>query len=170
MDDEPAAPDTLEESAEQETSGRWLRTVLLLVGLSIGGTLGFLVVGPTVGQSLAAGEQEGEEKKAKKGKGGGYDTVLVISNLVVNPAGTGGRRFLLVSVALEPEDGDVESLAGLENKLRASLIPILSARTVEELLDLELRKELIREVTVTLEGIVGGDGLRKVFFPQFVIQ
>lgn len=171
MDDEPAAPDTLEESAEQEPSGRWLRTVLLLVGLSLGGTLGFLVVGPMVGETLAAGEQEGGgEKKKKKGKGGGYDTVLVINNLVVNPAGTGGRRFLLVSVALEPEDGDVERLEGLENKLRASLIPILSARTVEELLDLELRKELIREVTRTLEGIVGGEGLRKVFFPQFVIQ
>jgi len=88
----------------------------------------------------------------------------------LSPPVPGGLRFLLVSVALEPADGDVESLAGLENKLRASLIPILSARTVDELLDLELRKELVREVTRTLEGIVGGEGLRKVFFPQFVIQ
>jgi flagellar FliL protein len=168
-DPQVEAPD--EEGGEEARPKSWLRILVLLVGLSVGGTAGVFLLGPSVGRALTARES-GDGHGADQGGGHGatVETVHVIENLVVNPAGTEGRRFLLVSMALEPADGDVGRLETLEPELRAVVIPILAARSVEELLDLSRREELTTEVSEALDEVVGGDGLRRVLFPQFVVQ
>lgn len=163
-----------QEGGEEETgkSRSWLRVALLVMGLSLGGTAGVFFLGPMVGQKLLAGDGE-EGGHGGGGHGGGgasAATMHVIDNLVVNPSGTEGRRFLLISVAMEPADGDTEGLRALEPELRAALIPILASRSVEELLDISHREELMAEVTEALQHILGEGALSRVLFPQFVVQ
>lgn len=170
MADEINSPDNPDETGDEAPSRSWLRIVLLLVGLSLGGTVGVLFAGPMVGGMLSGGGEGGGGGGHGGGHGAPAETLHVIDNVVVNPSGTQGRRFLLVSVALEPADGDVDHVEALEPRIRAALIPILGNRTVEQLLDLGLRQELLDEVSSALDEIVGGEGLRHVMFPQFVVQ
>jgi flagellar FliL protein len=90
--------------------------------------------------------------------------------LTTNPSGSGGKRFVVVSLAAELITSK-ELLEELENKnsqLQHVLIEILSSKTVEDLESKkeELRKEILDKVN---EKLVTGK-LKEIYFTEFIIQ
>ena len=111
------------------------------------------------------------------GGGGGHGVepgpspITVIDNLVVNPARSGGQRFLLASIGIEVYNPEMsEVVEAREVQIRSSLILVLGSRTTEELSGIEFREGIIQEIYAAVVEIMGADVVSKVFIPQFVIQ
>jgi flagellar basal body-associated protein FliL len=67
--------------------------------------------------------------------------VYAIKDIVVNPAGTGGTRFLSVSFGFELGDaGLMAEFTEREALVRDALITILSSKTVAQLTDAKRKK------------------------------
>ena len=134
------------------------------------------LMGPSVGSWMAERASEDGGKKKSRGGGGGHGgggttSFHIIENLVVNPAGSEGIRYLLVSVALEPEDpAMVEELALMDVALRHSLLSYMGSKTVKDLTEIGAREALVEEMMIVLEHEVGEGVIHRIYLPQYVIH
>lgn len=115
------------------------------------------------GGAPAEGEAEAAEEAAATAE-------HLLSNLVLNPAGSGGVRFLVASLALVVSEEAATVLEARDAEARDLVLTVLSARTVEELSDVSRRDEIRQELRSEINGMLGFDGVQRIFFPQFVIQ
>lgn len=171
---------TAEESAEggeAKKGGKLLMVGGLVGGLALGSVAGLFVLGPRLAPSPAhaatakpAEKKEGEGKDGE-GKKGEAAPVYQIDNLVLNPAGSGGTRFLLMSVALEVKDAAAaESLKGRDAELRDAILRLIGTMTVEQISDAWSHDALRSQLVTAVNQIVGAGTVRRAYFPQFVIQ
>jgi flagellar FliL protein len=152
--------------------------LIIGAGLIIGGAAGALVLGPRIARartattdtkpaartadSLAAGEHGSSAPEAP---------VHLIDNLVLNPAGSGGTRFLLASVGLQTTSAAAaEIVKKREVEARDVVLAVLGAKHVEDLAEIGNRERLKVELKVALDSLFGPGVVRKIYLPQFVIQ
>ena len=160
-----------------------LLPILLVVlgGLIFGGASGFFMLGPSVAKKVApsaADAAKAAEKAAEttataaEGEAGGAEAkVFLLDNMVLNPAGSSGQRFLLVSIALRLKDAAVEAeLKARDAEIREALLGVLGSKHVEELADISQREKIKEELRVALHKIVKPGTIMGLYFPQFVIQ
>ncbi|MDH5588465.1 MAG: flagellar basal body-associated FliL family protein [Gemmatimonadota bacterium] len=174
-----ADSDVLEEMEGGKKKGGILPALIIaLVGIGGGGAAGMTVLGPMVAPMLAeramAQSPEGGGGHGEGGGSGGEGgeaALHVIDNLVVNPAGSRGARFLLTSIALETFQAEqVDVLSARDIALRDALVVVLGGKTVEELSDMSLRPVLVEEMMIAIQRVMGDHVVRHIFIPQFVIQ
>ncbi len=113
-----------------------------------------------------------KEKKSAHGEEGAIESyVYMISDIVVNPAGTGGSRFLSVSFGFELEsDYMMRQFEAKEPIIRDALITIMSSKTVAHLTDPK-QKEIIRLlIKRKVSRIMKTDELAGVYYTDFVLQ
>ena len=155
----------------------------LVGGLLIGGLGGQFALGPMLAKKFAAPKSAeaattkkgDEEHEAAEGEGGEKKAgaaILMMENLVLNPAGSNGTRFLMAAVAAELKDEKVkEDMASRDAELRDAVLRLLGERTVDQLSDVTLREDLKKQLTDSLNARLGMKGaIKRVYFPQFVIQ
>ncbi len=186
-----AASPEPETSAADEASpakGASKLTLILAVvgGIAAGAAAGAFAVGPLVAQKLvphaaaaaaaadsakaAEGEEHGEE--GKEGEGAAKP-VHTIDNLVLNPAQSGGQRFLLLTIAFELKDAaTLDAMKARDAELRDAVLQSVGAKSVEFLADMAQRDSLKSELkTVAGKLFPEKKGvIRRIYFPQFVIQ
>jgi flagellar FliL protein len=140
-------------------------------GLVIGLAAGFLGVGPVLAKNKAASPAK-VEAKAEKGegeKGGGATWPL--ENLVLNPAGSNGARFLMVNATFELKDEAAKEAAKeKEAEARDIVLALLGKKSMEVLSDINQREAIKKEVLAAVAPLFPKGVVTKVFFPQFVIQ
>lgn len=162
------------------------------IGLGVvilGVALAMFVVGPMMtkssdgsGQeSSAQAEKGGADKKSEaeskpkpkksEAKGGGNSVVYAIKDIVVNPAGTAGSRFLSVSFGFELQSqAEATEFESHEPLVRDVLITILSSKTMAELTDAK-EKEIMRvQIKKRLQQLLNSDEPSAVFYTDFVLQ
>ena len=94
-----------------------------------------------------------------------------VKDIVVNPSGTNGTRYLCTTVALEITDALVEEEAtAREAQVRDLLIEILSRRTVAELSSLEMRDHIRDEIGRSVNTLLTSGEVDGVYFSNFVLQ
>ncbi len=94
-----------------------------------------------------------------------------MEELVVNPAQTNGKRYLLVEISLELEDKEHVPLLESNNmKLKQDMIEALSARTVPELSHVEGRENLREELSKIINTSIGVRSVRNLYFTKYVMQ
>ena len=99
-----------------------------------------------------------------------YGTYLM-EGLVINPANTNGKRFLMVEISLDLDDKDHISLIQENNpKIQQDIIEALSIRTVQELTNVEGREELRRELSDIINRSIGVRSVRNLYFTKYVMQ
>ena len=151
----------------------------------LGGGAGAFLAGPLLAggapapaqhDSSEAGDEDAAEgehgsEKGDAAAGGAAPVVHVVDNLVLNPAQSGGSRFLLLSVAFAVKD-DVaaKSLADRDPELRDVIIRYFGGRTVDELVDITQRDSMKVQLRASLGERFGKGTVKDVYFPQFVIQ
>jgi len=148
--------------------------VVLVVGLLAGGGAGAMVLGPRFTASSVvvltpdeAEQREREERQRRDGPGAMY----AFENLVLNPAGTGGTRFLMVTAAFELRDAKVsDQMKAREVEVRDRILLILGGRTVEQLAEIGLREQVKEDLRSGVEAMFERGTIREVYLPQFVIQ
>ncbi len=183
MADDAQAQNTQDEGAEPK-QGKMMSAALLLLGLGIGGAGGLVVVGPLVAgpsgsESHAVEAEDDGHGESSGGHGSGSDIsddgvdplLHTLTNVIVNPAASGGSRFLLLDVAfrLSTEEA-VTELSGRDPEVRDALIHMLGVRTVTELADISARDAMKREMQALVSSILATGRVTAVFFPRYVIQ
>lgn len=177
MAEEQTAPEAPADGADTKKGGKLLMIGGLVGGLVLGAPVGLFVLGPRLAPSPVhaapatdAGRKEGGAKDGE-GKKGEATPVYQIDNLVLNPAGSGGTRFLLMSVALEVKDaGAAEILKGRDAELRDAILRLFGTMTVEQISDAWSHDALRAQLVTALNQIVAPGTVRRAYFPQFVIQ
>lgn len=160
---DPAVPD----APQAEKSGGMVPLVVVLL-LTLGGGIaaGTSLAGPRVGAALAEKAIAAAEEKAEASV-----TLHMVENLVVNPAQSGGARFVLATIAIEVDSPEVAArLAARDAVIRDAFTVVLASRTVETLTDIGQRGALTQELTRAAEQVAGAGKVRRVLIPQFVIQ
>ncbi len=167
-----ASPEEEAEGTEGGGPNRFAIIAVVLVGLIVGGGVGVMALGPVVGPKLAEAALNPSSGGGGHGAGGEEGPPIhLIDNLVVNPARSGGTRFLLTTIAVEVVDPAMTDwVAEHDVQLRDALNIVLGAKTTEELADITLRPALILELHAVIVRIIGPDIVRHVYIPQFVIQ
>ncbi len=139
--------------------------ILAIVGILAGGGVGQFLVGPVLAKRRAAAPA------AKSAESSGPSIVHPIENLVLNPAGSGGTRFLMVTATFELRDGSVDqAMKDREAEVRDHILALLGKKTVDELTDFTKRDSIKAEVLHEVQSLFPQGDVRQVFFPQFVIQ
>ncbi len=173
--------DGKEEKAPNKSASGGLKKFLMpgLVGfgaIALGVTLAIFVVRPMMSKSPdgAAPEKPSDHKTEESGgneHGTTAGSVYTIKDIVVNPANTGGTRFLSVSFAFEVKsDSLMAQLTAKELMVRDALITILSAKSVAQLTDPK-EKEIVRyQIRKRISDLLKTDQLAAVYYTDFVLQ
>lgn len=166
--------------SERKRSGVLPLALVAVLTLVVGGGLGVLVVGPMLAGGGAAAEQTADHGEAEEsgghGESSGHGGAPVaenysIENLVVNPAGTQGTRFLIVSMTILPDNAEtLARLTSHDAEIRDTLLQVLASKTIQDLSDLTQRERVKEEMRAAAEAVVTPGKIRRIFLPQFVLQ
>lgn len=173
MAEEETTPESETEAPPAKKSGKLLLVGGLAAGVTLGSTMGFLVLGPKLAPSPAhaAAKSAAARDSAERAKRAEPSPIYQMDNLVLNPAGSGGTRFLLLSVALEVKDAaTAEELKGHDAEMRDAILRLFGAKTVDQVAEASAREALRSEVNAALSKLLPAGAIRRVYFPQFVIQ
>lgn len=176
---EPAAEGEGAEGKPAKGPNKLLLPIVVSLMTVAGGLVGVWVVGPKLSARahMQAGlEAEPDKKESKEEgkegeKGREKGPIFKLDNLIVNPSGSQGARFLMVSVAIETIDGKQdEELWAKEAQIRDLVISLLEKETMETLGTPGIRDSLKAQLSDTISIIAGSKTKLHVFLPQFVIQ
>ena len=197
QDDEKTTVEVSEDGEAKEEGKKGSSKLILFGGIGVGVivlgiVLAMFVLKPMMAGSNGEGgdgttlvEDDGHGEKAeaskpkkkprKKSSGHGEEAsaglVFAVKDIVVNPAGTGGTRFLSVSFGFEL--GSPELAAEFEERelvVRDALITILSSKTVAQLTDAK-QKEIVRyQIKKRLQQLLDTDEIEGVYYTDFVLQ
>ena len=194
-DDEKTTVQKPEDAANEKPAKKGLNKLFLFGGIGVGVILIGVVLALFVLKPMMSGSGGGEEaaqveqdkskadahqakpepkKKPAKGEGHGEAApalVYAIKDIVVNPAGTGGTRFLSVSFGFELDSPELTSaFEERELAVRDALITILSSKTVAQLTDPK-EKEIARyQIKKRLEQLLNTTEITGVYYTDFVLQ
>jgi flagellar FliL protein len=188
MSQEPAS--AAAEGTEPKPPAKGPKSVLLIGalagGLLLGAAGGVFALGPMLakrsGYTVADSVQKAmdtalaEEASAAAGEHGekgeaAASTVHLIDNVILNPAGSGGQRFLMVATAVDAKDSKVvDEMKARDAETRDVLLRVLGSKTVEQLADMRYREPLKQELMDSLGAMFKKGSVRRIYFPQFVIQ
>lgn len=123
------------------------------------------------GEAKAEGKkEEGGHGEAKKEEAPAKAKEFVLSEIVVNVAGSRGARYIKASVYF---DASPEVLEELERQ-RARIIDLVSttlaAKTMDELTAPTARGTLREEMTATCNGLLKKGQIKNLYFVDFLIQ
>ncbi len=97
--------------------------------------------------------------------------VLVIKDIIVNPAGTNGTRFLLTTVGIEVPSAEIKAeLEQKEVQTRDILNSILTSKGLEELTSPQFKDVLKNEMQQKLNLTLSKGKIKNIYFSKFIIQ
>jgi flagellar protein FliL len=179
-----------EAPAAEKKSGGFMKMLIAFAVIQIVLAVGaFFVVKMVLLPKVQANPAAAAEKKAEVKVEEKPKEIILIENLIVNPAGTNGTRYLSTSIGLEvekeaaPEGGKSEGegegegngaeggrMKQLTPVIRDILIAILSSRTLEELSSIEGKETVRKEILEKVQIALGEIKLSKVYFVDYVLQ
>lgn len=119
------------------------------------------------GHDTNNGDKHGSAAKSA----GATSSVYLIEDLVVNPAGSDGMRYLAASIGLRSKmDGFLEAMKANEAPVKDALIRILSSKTVDDLGDVSQRESMREEILAEVQRLVPSEDIDAVYFMRFVLQ
>jgi flagellar protein FliL len=128
----------------------------------------FLVTPPA---SAETPEVRHEEPEGHEGAEGPAQSIFVVKDIIVNPAGTNGTRFLLMTVAFEVSSpGTQKELEQKEIQVRDALNTILGTMSLEQLASTEQREALRTQIAERVGEMLKTGSVTSVYFSKFIIQ
>ncbi len=97
--------------------------------------------------------------------------IYTISDLIVNPADTDGKRLLLATVGFDiPNAGMETELKTREAMVKDVVITTLSSKDIAELANTSYRDTLKTEITGKLKKLIPSVQINNVYFSKYIIQ
>jgi len=94
----------------------------------------------------------------------------MMEQLVVNPANTNGRRYLMVEISLEMHAEHIPLMETNNPKVKQDMIEAFSSRTVSQLTTSEEREKLRQEVAEIINSSIGETSVQNLYFTKYVLQ
>jgi flagellar FliL protein len=167
-DETPAAEPVPAKTGPGKGALLGIAAAALVAGLAAGALLlaPRLAPHPAAGaDSAAAGVEPSHEADDAQG------AMLRMENIIVNPAGSQGTRFLMATVALQvPDEAARARLQSHEVELRDTLVATLESQTLDALTRPGAREALKRSLAEAVQPFAGRGTRVRVYLPQFVIQ
>jgi flagellar FliL protein len=118
------------------------------------------------GEEAAEGETEGTHGGAAVSS-----SVTMLDEIIVNPAGTGGRRFLSTIVGLTLKDPKTEPLVQAQMPIiRDAAITLLASKSLDQLASIGYRDTLRTELVASINGLVKEAPVAGIVFSTYVLQ
>lgn len=116
----------------------------------------------------AHGEKKESAEEAESPESG---TMYMMEDIIVNPSGTGGTRFLSVSIGFEVGSDITKGLFEERDAIiKDALITILGSKTIQQLSDAK-EKEITRyQIKKRVEQLLKVEDLVAVYFTDFILQ
>lgn len=93
-----------------------------------------------------------------------------MEQIVVNPANTNGRRYLMIEISLEMEAEYVPMMETVNPKVKQEMLEALSSRTVTQLTTSEEREKLRGELSDIIKSSLGETSVHNLYFTKYVLQ
>ncbi len=101
----------------------------------------------------------------------GIKNIFVIKDVIVNPSGTNGTRFLLTTIGVEVTTAEaMKEMETLDIQIRDALNSILTSKGLVELSDAHQREKLREEIGVKISSYLKTGKTKNVYFSKFIIQ
>jgi flagellar FliL protein len=121
----------------------------------------------TDGEETTDEETEAEEEESAPK----VQQVYVVKDLIINPAGTNGQRYLLTTIAFNvSSESALKELEGKELLVRDMLNSILTSKTMDQLIDVAQREALREEIQKRAKEILSRGKVKGVYFSKYVVQ
>jgi flagellar protein FliL len=131
----------------------------------------FLVAKFVAPSTAAAAPSEPAKAAETKESTDAAKSIFVVKDVIVNPAGTNGTRFLLTTVGFEIAGAEREKdLEKKEVQVRDVLNTILTSKGLDELVKPEQREALRKEILIKVAEMLPAGSLTNVYFSKFIIQ
>ncbi len=174
-DDEMMEDEKSEESAKSKKSGGMMQTAIIIalfqVVIAVGAYFFIkMAIAPHMKNVPASSGQSQAEKSNAESQGA--REVKLIENIVVNPAGTNGTRYLSTSIGLEL-DKTPEGEKLMEEKtpvIRDIIIAVLTSKTLEELSSAEGKDNIRTEIQSKLSEAIAPVKVHRIYFVDYVLQ
>lgn len=100
-----------------------------------------------------------------------YGLFFEVGDLVINPRGSDGRRYLMVSIGFESKSGKtLEELQTKEVVVRDTLLKLLGLKSVEELAAIENRNQIKEDLRVAINTLLRDGTIDRLYFTKYVLQ
>ncbi len=195
-------PKSDDKKSSKKGSGLKLNLIVIVVSQLILAGGGFFMVSQFIKPDPAIRnmiEQQSLQESAETGEGHGengeaahaddaHREIYLLEDIIVNPAGTRGSRYLSISIGVEMNapavdeesgggghggGGETEQASPLEPRkaqLRDVLINILSAKTILELTTAEEKENIRNEILEKFTEILNPEPVHQIYFVDFVLQ
>jgi flagellar FliL protein len=131
----------------------------------------YFLVSKFVSPSSAAAQSEPAKTAEQKETAEQAKSIFVVKDVIVNPAGTNGTRFLLTTVGFEINGAEREKeVEKKEVQVRDVLNTILTSKGLDELVSPEQREQLRKEIFQKVGEMLPAGTLTNVYFSKFIIQ
>jgi flagellar basal body-associated protein FliL len=162
VEKEPEGTSSLEEGGKPKKRGGLL---LYLIGFPVLAAAAFAFVLFVLKPFFPPLEAQQEVKAA-------FRKIVPLEAVIVNLAGTEGRRYLKAKVELEVPGGEkvVREVEERKPHLRDLLIDLLSRKHLEEVAEASGRDLLRREILERFSEELGDGKVRRILLTEFVIQ
>lgn len=160
-------PQGTPESGAAPAPGGSKKVMMMAIGaLVVGGAVGLFVLGPKLRPAPAGAVVETKKPEGKVEPA----RIVRLDNIIVNPAGTQGQRFLIVSVAVEVPSEQVENrLKAADVAFRDAVTGLLERMSLAQLTQLGAR-DSVRAGVMVFARKFAQDSALHVYLPQFLIQ
>lgn len=112
-----------------------------------------------------------EEKVVEKAVPEQEMEVVMLEEIVVNPAQTSGRRYLAITLGLQIAAPEAEKLVDKKKPLiRDALISLLSSKPLDRLADIQYRDSLKHDIRDTVNKYFPETPVANVIFTNYVLQ
>ena len=114
-----------------------------------------------------------ENKSGKEGSNkvelGKY--IFLIEDVIVNPAGTEGKKLLLASIGFDlSSEAEQKELKSKEVLVKDVIVSTLSSKSLEQLSDSSYRDKLKNEIGQKVTNLIPDLKLNAVYFSKYIIQ
>ena len=177
---EPSVAEAGTETTAKRSKAGFVRYLMLLplilLPASAGAYLAYDYYPSIARKAVTLGIKSGLEEETA---GGGVEAeepvefgqFKILTDLLVNPAGTHGKRFLLVNIGLESRKEKVfAEIDGKDAVVRDIILQQLGSRTVEELSSVAAREQLKEELRAAINKVLKEGQIDRLYFTQFVLQ
>ena len=164
--------DNVDTASAQKQESRPLRwrlvristTSLVMVGAAYATVA--LVLKPMLQPDTVTAAPENHRSVAKD-----QSEIVQLDNIIVNPAGTMGSRYLSTTVGLQvSSEAARESVDSAQPLIKDALITYLSSLTIEELTDADTRNDIRAAIRGLVNKTVAPQKVEAVLFLDFVLQ
>jgi flagellar FliL protein len=162
-----------EESKSKQSAK--LRSLITYIGVALvmlvaGYFAGAKLSHPSGAEPTPASNNDKPSKESEKAHQNSGEIVMM-ENVIVNPSGTGGTRFLSVSIGFEVgSPATAKMLEEREAVIKDALITILGSKTISQLSDPKEREIARFQIKKRVEQLLQSEDLMAVYFTDFILQ